>query len=116
MRFPHRKGEDALTGNGREHRHCRNLGAECGQGLGRQERLRRCEQMQLQGSFPLSELTEGKRARIVVNPDEQTVAMGLFSGQVVRISKNDGEDKLVVCVGESRLVIPVKIAQSIIVR
>ena len=39
--------------------------------------------------------------------------MGLFSGQIVKMSKNDaGQDKLVVC--ESRLVIPKATAKLIL--
>ncbi len=117
MRFPHGKGDGSWSGNGREHRFWHNIGTDCGHGLSRQERLKRCEALQSLGRFPLTELPEGKRARVVVNPDEQTIAMGLFCGQVVMMSKNDaGQDKLVVCVGESRLIIPTKTAKSIIVR
>ncbi len=96
-------------------------GLGCGHGYhregDRQERLRRCERRHLEGSFPLAELPEGQRAKIVVNPDEQTVGMGLFSGQIIRMSKNDAsEDNLVVCVGETRLIVPKKTGQAIVVR
>jgi len=116
MKFPHSKKDGSGQERGRGHGSCRDFGASCGHGFGRQERLRRCEAMQTKGSFPLTDLPEGKRARIVVNPDEQTVGMGLFSGQIIKMYKNDDEDKLVVCVGESRLVIPKKTAKSIVVR
>ncbi len=116
MRFPHNKKDAVGMEQGRGRGHCRDFRSGCGQGLARQERLRRCEARQAEGSFPLADLSENRRARIVVNPDEQTVGMGLFSGQIIRMSKNDGKDKLVVCVGESRLVIPRKTAKSIVVR
>ncbi len=103
--------------------HGRRDGSGMGRGRGyfgegdRQERLRRCEGRMMEGSFPLAELPEGERAKIVINPDEQTVGMGLFSGQIIRMSKNDAnEDNLVVCVGETRLIVPKKTGMEIVVR
>ena len=76
-------GKKDGSGIGKGRGFCREFGGGCGQGVGRQERLRRCQARQAEGNFSLAELEEDKRARIVVNPDEQTVGMGLFSGQIV---------------------------------
>jgi hypothetical protein len=51
------------------------------------------------------------------NPDKQTIEMGLSAGSLVFIHRNDADDtKMIVGLGETRLIIPRESAERIKVK
>jgi len=65
----------------------------------------------------LSETLENNKYIVRLNPDKQTMEMGIASGSVIFVHKNDiNEANLVVGIGETRLIIPRKSAELIKVK
>jgi len=68
-------------------------------------------------STRLSECCEGQKAIIRSNPDLRTLEMGLCSGVPVRIMRNEkSERKMLLCLHGQRYVIPIEIAEQILVK
>ena len=86
---------------------CRNRHRKGG---GRDERkFRHC--------ISLSEAVEDQKYIIRTNPDKQTIEMGIAPGSIIFIHKNNpNETNLIVGIGETRLIIPRKSAESIKVK
>jgi len=92
-------------------------GCRCRGNKNRQERLEWRQKDIFKNSQSLSEIEKGKRVRIMLNPDKQTVGMGLFSGQILKVIKNEKNDtKLIIGVIDSRFIVPREIAKEIIVK
>ncbi|MBT6993860.1 MAG: ferrous iron transport protein A [Candidatus Cloacimonetes bacterium] len=65
----------------------------------------------------LAEATENQKYIVRLNPDKQTMEMGIASGSLIFVHKNDvNETNLIVGVGETRLIIPRQSAQEIRVK
>lgn len=78
-------------------------------GHGHGKRYRHC--------IPLSDAFENQKYIIRFNPDKQTIEMGLSSGSMVYVHRNDPNDtKMIVGLGETRLIIPRISAESIKVK
>ncbi len=59
----------------------------------------------------------GKKYKVISNPDKKTVEMGIFSGSMVEVQKNETtEPNIIVGVGESRYIIPRELAERILIR
>lgn len=67
--------------------------------------------------IPLSNAAVGSRHCVIMNPDKKTVEMGIFSGSIITVHKNELSDQnIVVGVGNSRYIIPKTIAAEIIIQ
>lgn len=65
----------------------------------------------------LSECREGQKAIIRSNPDLRTLEMGFCSGVPVRIMRNEeSERKMLLCLHGHRYIIPIEIAEQILVK
>jgi len=69
------------------------------------------------GLLPLEAADINKKYIVMCNPDRKTVEMGIFSGGVITVHKNDPTDSnLIVAVGESRYIIPRDLARRILIK
>ena len=65
----------------------------------------------------LSEAQENYRYIVRLNPDKQTIEMGIASGSMIFVHKNDlNEANMIIGIGETRLIIPRKSAELIKVK
>jgi len=65
----------------------------------------------------IKEVREGEKCLIQYNKDKKTIEMGLYSGNVVKVMKNEDSDhNIIICVGESRYIIPKETAEKIEVK
>lgn len=65
----------------------------------------------------LSKTIENNKYIVRLNPDKQTIEMGIASGSMIFVHKNDlNEANLIIGVGETRLIIPRKSAELIKVK
>lgn len=65
----------------------------------------------------LSEAIENYKYIVRLNPDKQTIEMGIASGSMIFVHKNNSnEANMIIGVGETRLIIPRKSAELIKVK
>ena len=65
----------------------------------------------------LSEAIENYKYIVRLNPDKQTIEMGIASGSMIFVQKNDlNEANMIIGLGETRLIIPRKSAELIKVK
>ena len=65
----------------------------------------------------LSEAIENYKYIVRLNPDKQTIEMGIASGSMIFVHKNDlNEANMIIGVGETRLIIPRRSAELIKVK
>lgn len=91
-----------------------------GKGLGRRRGNRihggrhgrmRLAAVNLNGAIP------GSKYIVKFNPDKKTIEMGIYSGSIISVQKNDLDDpNIIVAVGESRYIIPRKTAEQILIK
>ena len=68
-------------------------------------------------AHPLSDFAQGANVVVVSNSDRKTLEMGLFTGAVVKVMKNQSRAaNMVVAAGESRYIISKEEAMKISVR
>jgi len=81
----------------------------CGRGFGGGQGL--C------GAYPLNDFAQGANVVVVSNSDRKTLEMGLFTGALVTVMKNQPHAaNMVVAAGESRYIISKEAAVKIQVR
>ncbi|MDY6915435.1 MAG: FeoA family protein [Candidatus Cloacimonadota bacterium] len=65
----------------------------------------------------LCEAEVGKKYVVMNNPDHKIMEMGVFNGCVITVHKNNqGDNNIIVGVGESRFIIPKPTACRILIR
>ena len=65
----------------------------------------------------LSEAIENYKYIVRLNPDKQTIEMGIASGSMIFVHKNDlNEANMIIGIGETRLIIPRRSAELIKVK
>jgi Fe2+ transport system protein FeoA len=68
-------------------------------------------------AHPLSDFAQGANVVVISNSDRKTLEMGLFTGALVTVMKNQPNDaNMVVAAGESRYIISKEVAVKIQVR
>ena len=77
---------------------------------GRHGRHRRAP-VNLNGAIP------GIKYIVKFNPDKKTIEMGIYAGSIISVQKNEFDDpNIIVAVGETRYIIPRKIAEQILIK
>ena len=65
----------------------------------------------------LNECSNGDQALVTGNPDKKTRELGIFSGVMINVIKNnDGHANMIIGVGDARYAIAKKVAQLICVK
>ncbi len=84
-------------------------------GLGKHKRLR--HRLRHYAPTNLNNAQINRKYIVRFNPDKKTIEMGIYAGSIISVQKNELDDpNIIVAIGESRYIIPRKIAEQILIK